>query len=192
MKAVQVLALFGVLLFVVVAHSKNVIPKQYPLFLQCDPQWGADVIVSETVCQVGCLMSSISMALNGQGLTIPEGGQNNSTANPGTLNSWLLQNHGYTQGNDLREKVVQLIDPKRIHYVGAFIPQTALVTKQIVSWLNDRSYGVIANVLNGSHFVLVTGYESENEEKFLVNDPYFNTTSYMYHDIVGWRVYNFQ
>ncbi len=75
----------------------------------------------------------------------------------GTLNTWLQSHHGYTQENDLREKTVTLIDPKRIHYMGKFVPQTALIEEQIRAWLDSRTYGVIANVLNGTHFVLVTG-----------------------------------
>ena len=41
-------------------------PHDYPLYKQCDSRWGSDIIVSKTVCQVGCLMSSISMGLAGE------------------------------------------------------------------------------------------------------------------------------
>lgn len=58
--------------------------------------WGKNVIEHKTVCAVGCLMSSISMALNGHGISIA--GQ---PSNPGTLNAWLKANNGYTQDDDL-------------------------------------------------------------------------------------------
>ena len=42
----------------------------------------------KTICQVGCLMSSITMGLNA-GYT------------PGTMNKWLTENNGYDNGDDL-------------------------------------------------------------------------------------------
>jgi hypothetical protein len=51
-------------------------------------EWGPDVIVNETVCAVGCLMSSTSMALAGHGIDV-----NTFSSNPGSLNQWL-KTHG--------------------------------------------------------------------------------------------------
>ena len=48
---------------------------------QCDPRWGNDTMVTTTICAVGCLMSSTSMALAGHGITVA-----GSLATPGTLN----------------------------------------------------------------------------------------------------------
>ena len=45
---------------------------------------------NKTICQVGCLISSVSMALNSRNLTID--GQD---SNPGTLNAWLRTHEGY-------------------------------------------------------------------------------------------------
>jgi hypothetical protein len=45
--------------------------------------------VTTTVCDVGCLMSSISMAIGENNILIA--GQ---TSNPGTLNAWLRTNNG--------------------------------------------------------------------------------------------------
>jgi|SaaInlStandDraft_6_1057023.scaffolds.fasta_scaffold57087_1 hypothetical protein len=80
--------------------SSPKIPKIYPLYKQCDPKWGKDVIVHETICEVGCLMSSISMSLAGNGITI-----NGSRANPGSLNKWLQEHNGYDNSDDLEEDV---------------------------------------------------------------------------------------
>ena len=44
-------------------------------------------MINETVCAVGCLMSSVSMALAGHNISI-----SGASANPGTLNSWLRNN----------------------------------------------------------------------------------------------------
>lgn len=35
-----------------------VIPRVYPLYKQCNSSWGDDVMEHDTICQVGCLMSS--------------------------------------------------------------------------------------------------------------------------------------
>jgi hypothetical protein len=48
---------------------------------------------------------------------------------------------------------------------------------------------VIANVDNGGHFVLVTGFDSGNVN-FYVNDPGFDRQSYTYDQIVGYRIFD--
>jgi hypothetical protein len=50
---------------------------------------------------------------------------------------------------------------------------------------------VIANVDSGRHFVLVTGWRTGDADTVLINDPYFNVTTYsISKDIVGWRLFN--
>jgi len=84
---------------------------RYPLFKQCDPKWGSDQMGTDdaTICQVGCLMSSISSAIAGTDIPI-----NGKGSNPGVLNAWLRANGGYTSGSDLEESVVPKIAPTRI------------------------------------------------------------------------------
>lgn len=67
------------------------ISRNYPLYKQCDPKWGNQQIgtSSKTICQVGCLMSSVAMALSGVG----------HNYNPSTLNSWLKGHGGYVGGD---------------------------------------------------------------------------------------------
>lgn len=71
-----------ILLIVLMANS-----RPYPMFKQCDPEWGSLQYDSstETICQGGSLLSSIAMGLAGTGLKY----------NPGTLNQWLKANNGY-------------------------------------------------------------------------------------------------
>lgn len=68
----------------------------------------------ETICAVGCLMSSISMALDFYAIAI-----DGQTATPATLNQWLRSHHGYLPDDDLIESVLPKLSP-RISYVGAF------------------------------------------------------------------------
>ena len=79
-------------------------PAGYPLFKQCDPAWGDDIMVTKTICSVGCLMSSVSDGLAGWNISIPDGDAA-VDANPGTLNTWLQKNDGYDDSNDLIEEV---------------------------------------------------------------------------------------
>ena len=47
--------------------ADSVVPTPYRLFKQCDPRWAEDrmgLTGTHSVCEVGCLMSSTSMALN--------------------------------------------------------------------------------------------------------------------------------
>lgn len=91
--------------------SKPVVPIAYPLFKQCDPAWASTEIGSAagvTICDVGCLMSSVSMALAANGITIPNPWFNanslqNFSVNPQSLNMWLQANGGYDDNDDLDE-----------------------------------------------------------------------------------------
>jgi len=55
--------------------------------------------------------------------------------------------------------------------------------------LDTKTAVVIAHVLDGTHFVLVTGYDTTNKNTFYVNDSAFATPTYAFPAIVGWRVF---
>mmetsp|Transcript_5707 Transcript_5707/g.7986 ORF Transcript_5707/g.7986 Transcript_5707/m.7986 type:complete len:191 (-) Transcript_5707:61-633(-) len=170
------------LLVAVCAQAAKDIPFAYPLFKQCDPAWGDDLMVTETICQVGCLMSSVSMALNGKGIKI-----NGISSNPGVLNTWLQQNGGYDADNDLYEEVIFEIAPNDVAYLGPYYNNTSLSPQTLkVMLLNELV--VIANVMNGGHFVLMTGF-NDDLTQWYVNDPGFDKDYYLYDDIVGYRVF---
>ena len=65
--------------------------RSYPLYKQCDPKWKSITMGSSTstICQKGCLISSVAMALNSIG----------KNYTPQTLNTWLTANKGYVDGN---------------------------------------------------------------------------------------------
>ena len=142
--------IFALLLAVCLARS-------YPLYKQCDPKWGNDHLgtSANTICKAGCLMSSASMALSGCG----------KSYNPGTLNTWLKSNGGYS-GGDLY--VWTAINKLGLTFKG-FVVNTQI--KQNL----DAGNVVILNVRNGAHWVLAHGYSGDN---ILVNDPGFSTSSY--------------
>jgi Peptidase_C39 like family len=173
--------------------SSPVIPYAYPLYKQCDPRWGNDLIYTDTVCAVGCLMSSVSMAIGGHNMRITNSSGVKVTSDPGTLNAWLKAHKGYDQ-NDLDEAVVPGINPTHIQWSDASGMHTTnnIPLSQIQTLIKQKA-PVIANVMAGHHFVLVTGWDSANPDTLMVNDPGFDRTTYSYTtDVVGWRLFTMQ
>jgi hypothetical protein len=172
-----------------VCLATPVYQRTYPLYKQCDPQWGNDLIVDETVCQVGCLMSSISMSLAGAQIDLPNG----EHVDPGTLNTWLRNNGGYDTSDDLEEEELYKINPQRISYTGAIRSQSGLSMDQIVSMLQSSDQIVILNVRNGRHFVLATGFDDAEKDVIYINDPGFEVTQVSYSDpqLVGYRLFKY-
>lgn len=157
-----------------------------PLFKQCDPRWGDDVIETTTVCKVGCLMSSIASALAGHGILV-----DGESTDPGTLNAWLRNNGGYDKNNDLEEAVVPKLNARvswTCGWCGAFRNATAFNISEIAQQL-ELGHVIIANVDAGRHFVVVTGY-NVSEDTVFVNDSGFSRNCYPMSQVVGWRIFD--
>eukprot|EP01013_Petalomonas_cantuscygni_P033111 TRINITY_DN5991_c0_g1_i1.p1 TRINITY_DN5991_c0_g1~~TRINITY_DN5991_c0_g1_i1.p1 ORF type:complete len:371 (-),score=59.93 TRINITY_DN5991_c0_g1_i1:293-1405(-) len=172
--------------------SRN-IPRRgsYPLYKQCDPRWGNDTIISTTVCKVGCLMSSISMALAGHGVGIPTSRSGAlAPATPGSLNAWLLSVGGYTPSNDLQESaLMKVAQVGRVVWPTDGMHRSCDLTPAAVRTAVATRVA-IANVLHGEHFVLATGV-ADDDDTLYVNDPGFETATYSIRkDVVGWRVFD--
>jgi len=163
------------------------VPYQLPMFKQCNSSWGSDVMVKKTICDVGCLMSSISMALNGRGVAI-----DNQPADPHTLNAWLRTHNGYDDEDGLQEEALPNINKTAVTW-----PADGMHTTNDLPMMTIRSYllqgrSVVANVMKGRHFVLVTGWDYRNNDILLVNDPGFDVQAYnITLDVVGWRLFDF-
>jgi len=170
----------------------------YPLFSQGDYRWASDMIATKTVGAVGCLMSSISVALNAHGVVIPDANLRGEDANPGTLNAWLKTHSGYTQ-NDLVESAVPALNPSHIEWSTRGMHTAAdLTLAEVKVLLSSRTHAVIANVMKGGHFVLVVGTRTASsisaggaETTLFVSDSGFLRNSYdLVTDVVGWRIFN--
>ena len=161
----------------------------YPVYKQCNSSWGPTIMGgdNDTICEVGCLMSSISMALAGTGIEV-----DNQTASPATVNRWLQQNSGYVPGSSaLMESKIPLISPGRITWSSSGMHLSNNIPFEKIQELIDSKVPsiVIANVMHGHHFVLVVGYRHDGDT-LVVNDPGFNRNTYSYmNDVVGWRVF---
>ncbi len=163
----------------------------YPVYKQCDPRWGSNEMGTDgdTICQVGCLMSSISSALAGTGINIA----NTTVVTPATMNTWLRGNGGYVSGtSDLQESVVPKLSPSRISWPSDGMHTTNDLPFATIKEYIDRKVPriVIANVMDGGHFVLVVGYRADGDT-LVVNDSGFNRNTYSYSkDVVGWRIFD--
>ena len=107
------------------------------------------------MCQVGCLVSSVAMALTGTG----------HNYNPSTLNAWLKANKGYTNKDDF---VWASINTFGLTFEGK-------IPNSLIRLNLDVGYVLIINVKKGAHWVLATSY---NQNTIYVKDSLYNVESY--------------
>ena len=103
-------------------------------------------MVDKTVCKVGCLMTSVAMAVRYYNITI-----NNNETTPGTLNDWLRSNEGYERNNNLNEPVLEKLS-NRIQYLGKYDKKskTSSVQLMIILIIDLTSSGVVADLNHGT------------------------------------------
>jgi hypothetical protein len=129
--------------------------KKHPHFRQCDDRWRNDKLgSSSTICKVGCLITSISMALNGNGKRI-----NGNIPDPKNFNQFLMKNNGYQGNNFLWYSIGSL----GVRYVGQ-LRDIASIRKAVC-----ENKIVTMNVDKGAHWVLAIGVNSNGS--FEILDP---------------------
>jgi hypothetical protein len=148
----------------------------FPLFKQCDSRWANQQLGTGklTICQAGCAMSSTSMVLASFGVN----------TNPSDLNNWLKANGGdVDQDLILWASVAKYQGKANLEYYfrGAGSLSQAGLAAAVAA-----GKGVVVNVRNGGHWVLVTGGSGPN---FQVNDPGFSVSSYAYSGMSNFVVY---
>ena len=99
---------------------------------------------------------------------------------PGTLNSWLKSNSGYS-GCDIYWGSVDKL---------GFTSYQGMETADYNTICNGISngHGIVANVHNGGHWVLLTGCLGNN--MYSVNDPGYSTTQYSHSEVLREAVYH--
>jgi hypothetical protein len=143
-------------------------------YKQCDSRWGSQQLGTcggTTICSAGCAMSSVAMIIATKG----------GNYNPGNLDSWLTSNGGYSGGCNINWASVD-----KLGYTS-FVGKQSPTESEICNGLS-AGHGLVANVHNGGHWVLLTGCLGGGV--FAVNDPGYSTTSYKYSDIVDLAVYH--
>lgn len=151
----------------------NTTQDGWTMYKQCDSKWSGNQLgtCSQTICSAGCAMSSVAMMLTTKG----------AKKDPGALNSWLKSNGGYASGCNIVWSAVNKLG------VVTFIGKQNPTESEICNGLK-AGHGLIANVHNGGHWVLLTGCNGNGV--FRVNDPGYSTTTYKRSDIVDLAVYH--
>ena len=183
-------------------RSQGSLPRKYPkfpLFRQCDPKWAKDLMGlkncsvetcsgssrgRDTICDQGCAMSSLSMALNGFGYKI----DSKETIDPATLNDWLVNNVGYecSAGDCNKLNLAQMHTlNSSVNFIGDF-PTSKIGIDGMLRYISEELI-ILAHVHDRTHWVLVDTYDQKGE--FQVLDPYYNTTRYNFTSISDILVY---
>lgn len=168
---------------VAVASAREVRPcGDWVLYKQCGESWSnywLGTSRTETICDAGCAMSCVSMSLatyhERLGRTVPD---------PGTVNAWLTSHHGYVDTDLI---VWNAVAPLGKLHMESDVPH--LTTTDIRKAV-DRCKPVIANVRDGTHWVLITGYDTADSDLFYVNDPGFEEKSYAYSGMSNFVTYS--
>ncbi len=143
-------------------------------YKQCDSRWANQELgtcSSQTICSAGCAMTSVAMMLKTKGANV----------DPSSLDSYLTQHGGYASG-------CNIIWSKADNFgKTTFVAIETANESEICSGL-AKGHGIIANVNNGGHWVLLTGCAGNGV--FYVNDPGYSRTTYKMSEIVREAVYH--
>jgi hypothetical protein len=143
-------------------------------YKQCDYPWGSQMLgwcSGLSICDAGCAMTSATMLLATKGIAV----------DPGSLDNWLSYNGGYWDGCDLIWATIDAFG------VTSFQGMETADEEAICNGL-AAGHGIIANVMNGGHWVLLTGCLGGGV--FTVNDPGFSRDTYGIWEIVMEAVYH--
>jgi hypothetical protein len=141
---------------------------------QCDYRWANQRLGwcdDYTLCTGGCAMSSTAMILATKGVNV----------DPSSLDDWLSNNGGYANGCDLIWGSIDAFG------VTSFQGMENADEDSICNGL-AQGHGIVANVNNGEHWVLLTGCLGGGV--FSVNDPAFSRDSYGIWEILMEAVYH--
>lgn len=141
---------------------------------QCDSRWANQRLGwcdDYTLCTGGCAMTSTAMILATKGVNI----------NPSSLDDWLSNNGGYFNGCEL---IWGSIDAFGVtSFQGLENADEGAICNGLA-----QGHGIVANVNNGEHWVLLTGCAGNGV--FYVNDPAFNRDTYGIWEILMEAVYH--
>ena len=120
-------------------------------------------------------------------------GWNGRDVTPGILNEWLHANDGYAPGtSDLDEGAISNFAPDLAPGWRLLWPDDGMHTSpdlspEDVNTMLEAGRVVIANVMEGHHFVLALG---ASDDAIFVRDSGFDRELYNFTDAVGWRVFD--
>src|SRR5262249_37217147 len=128
---------------------------------QVDTRWGSnfyDHSQTETIAELGCALTSLTMALNFVG----------SNYDPGTLNQFMIKNDSDYIGSAVNWGPATRDASAGTMKFHAFRSSSAQVLEENLC----KGFPVIVGVNGNKHFVLVTGKQGN---QFLIKDPGYAT-----------------
>ena len=156
----------------IVYNSTSTGKSGWVMYKQCDSRWAGQQLgyCSETICSAGCAMTSVAMMLKTKGAGV----------DPASLDSYLTTHGGYANG-------CNIIWARADDFgVTQFRSIQVASYNEICNGLS-QNHGIIANVNNGGHWVLLTGCAGNGN--FYVNDPGYNRNTYSIGEISQEAVY---
>jgi hypothetical protein len=180
------------------ADSSMVSPIDFPEpWRQCDNRWRNDKMAKRTICQSGCLITSVAMALKAHGLQFHLKGHSKLIdPTPGTFNQWLRENKGYTSSSAFIHNSISKMCAAPFKCTARLadggMRRTNDLTVDAVKKLLKQYKTVTANVHKGRHWVLLASWSEKYPTRFYVRDSAGSTGSDYYDmkDISGWRIYD--
>lgn len=167
----------------------EVTEEKYPLYTQIESpypsieetkEWADDKFARsddesainkcETIAQCGCAITSLVMMARSEGLKF---GVDGKDINPGTLNTWLIENNGYDkQGNVFWSRAIdyfgQMEEDKIVTPFNLIDHKVIKINESV----EDGNYVLGFSASNG-HYIYLTGISGSG---FTVRDPHWYNT----------------
>ena len=162
-----------------------------PILRQTDKSWNSQTYDSanfwspfaQTIKSWGCALTSYAMVLKYFGINkLPDG----SYLNPGTLNIWLKNNHGYIDGENsgyLNPLAISSLSKQavEINKITAFdgLEYSRIISTNTLPLINELNNNRPAVLEEPGHYIVATGITTNS---FSIVDPFYtNRTDLTYY-----------
>lgn len=155
-------------------NSTSIGMNGWASYKQCDSRWANQEIgtcSTQTICSAGCVLTSIAMMLKTKGAGV----------DPSSLDAHFTKNGGYVNG-------CSIIWAKADDFGKTSFQAIETASESEICNGLSQGHGIIANVNNGGHWVLLTGCAGNGV--FYANDPGYTRTTYKMSEIVREAVYH--
>ena len=100
------------------------------------------------------------------------------------MNQWLISHGGYVDRDLIAWSTVGALGSMKLFSV------TETLTVAHLREYIEKCYPIVVNVREGSHWVLITGYDNTNSQLYYVNDPGFSSVAYDLSGMKNFVVYS--
>jgi hypothetical protein len=157
-----------------------------PLFLQKSSPWGGDIYANsgDTMANLGCFTTSGAMLVNYFAATQGRA----SRTDPGELNTWMINNGGYTAppyngvkhawfGKEARSKNISMYWNKSIGANNTTLDYYLRSGYPVILGVDPKTDPTDGHIYPG-HYVVATGKTTvSGEDTYVINDPVYGETT---------------